>query len=199
MLCWQTIVSRLATCEAVMSYSKKCVTFLPMTVIVSLSLACFPGGTAAADQASSGETGLADQASSGETGLAEYLLGPQDQLAIRVLELEEMGNASFRIDPAGNIDLPLVGPVHAAGLTVPQARAQLVEKFKKSVRDPVVTVTVAEFHSQPVTVAGSVNSPGVHQIEGPKRLLEVIAIAGGLKGEAGSKVTITRELSSGPL
>ena len=182
-----------------MSYSKKCVTFLPMTVIVSLSLACFPGSTAAADQVSSGETGLADQASSGETGLAEYLLGPQDQLAIRVLDLEEVGNASLRIDPAGNIDLPLVGPTHAAGLTVSQLRAQLVEKFKKYVRDPVVTVTVVEFHSQPVTVAGSVNSPGVHQIEGPKRLLEVISIAGGLKGEAGSKVTITRELSSGPL
>jgi polysaccharide biosynthesis/export protein len=39
----------------------------------------------------------------------------------------------------------------------------------------------------------------VHQIEGPKRLLEVISIAGGLKQEAGSRVTITRELSSGPL
>ena len=65
-----------------MSYSKKCVTSLPMTLIVSLSLACFPG-SAAAD----------DQARITETGLAEYLLGPQDQLLIRVIDLEEMGNA----------------------------------------------------------------------------------------------------------
>jgi polysaccharide biosynthesis/export protein len=182
-----------------MSYSKKCVTSLPMTVIVSLSLACFPGSTVAADQASSVETGLADQVSSGETGLAEYLLGPQDLLAIRVMDLEEMGNASLRIDPAGNIDLPLVGPAHVAGLTISQFRALLVEKFRKYVLDPVVTVAVVEFHSQPVTVVGSVNSPGVHQIEGPKRLLEVISIAGGLRGEAGSKVIITRESSSGLL
>ena len=110
-----------------MSYSKKCVTSLPMTVIVSLSLACFPGSTVAADQASSVETGLADQASSVETGLAEYLLGPQDLLAIRVMDLEEVGNASLRIDPAGNIDLPLVGPTHVAGLTISQFRALLVE------------------------------------------------------------------------
>src|SRR5215471_8642695 len=161
-----------------MSYSKKCVIFLPMTVIVSLRLACFPA-RAATD----------DQASSADTGLAEYLLGPQDQLLIRVIDLEEAPNAPLRIDPAGNIDLPLIGPTHAAGLTISQFREQLVEKFRKYVRDPVVTVSVVEFRSQPVTVVGSVNSPGVHQIEGPKRLLEVISIAGGLRQEAGSKVT----------
>jgi len=182
-----------------MSYSKKCVTFLAMTVIASLSLACLPGSAAAADQANSVETGLADQASSTETGLGEYLLGPQDMLAIKVMDLEETPNAPLRIDPAGNIDLPLIGPTHVADLTISQLRALLVEKFRKYVLNPVVTVAVVEFHSQQVTVVGSVGSPGVHQIEGPKRLLEVISIAGGLRGEAGSKVTITRELSSGPL
>jgi polysaccharide export outer membrane protein len=173
-----------------MSYPKKCVSFPPMTVIVSLSLACFLGSTA-----------VADESSDGETSLAEYLLGPQDQLAIRVIDLEETPSTStqFRIDPTGNIDLPLIGPIHAAGLTISQLRAQLVGKYRKYVIDPIVTVTVVEFHSQPVTVVGSVHSPGVHQIEGPKRLLEVIAIAGGLKEDAGSKVSITREASSGPL
>jgi polysaccharide export outer membrane protein len=74
-----------------------------------------------------------------------------------------------------------------------------VEKYKKYIIDPVVTVTVVEFHSQEVTIAGSVHLPGVHQIEGPKRLLEVISVAGGLKEDAGAKVIITREASSGPL
>jgi polysaccharide export outer membrane protein len=171
-----------------MGYSTKCVSFLPMTVIVSVGLACFPETTTAGDEASSVETSL-----------GEYLLGAQDQLAIRVADLEETPNAPLRIDPAGNIDLPLIGPIHAAGLTISELRTQLREKFRKYVLDPVVNVTVVEFHSQPVTVVGSVHSPGVHQIEGPKRLLEVISIAGGLKDDAGSKVTITRELSSGPL
>src|SRR5215467_7598022 len=108
-----------------MSYSKKCVTSLPMTVIVSLSLACFPGSTVAADQVSSGETGL-----------AEYLLGPQDLLAIKVMDLEDTPNAPLRIDPGGNVDLPLIGPTHVADLTISQLRALLVEKYKKYVLDP---------------------------------------------------------------
>jgi polysaccharide export outer membrane protein len=171
-----------------MNYSKKCATFLYMTVIAGVSLA-YLSGTAAA----------ADQTNSDETDVAEYLLGPQDQLAIRVMDLEETPSTPLRIDPIGNIDLPLVGPMHVADLTISQLRAQLVEKFRKYVRDPVVTVTVVEFHSQPVTVAGSVRSPGVHQIEGPKRLLEVISLAGGVTDNAGAKVIITREASSGPL
>jgi polysaccharide export outer membrane protein len=163
-------------------------TVLPTLVISTVSVVCFQATTTAADQAGSVETSL-----------SEYLLGPQDQLAIRVVDLEETPNTPLRIDPAGNIDLPLIGPIHAAGLTVSEFRAQLVERFRKYVLDPVVNVTVVEFHSQPVTIVGSVNLPGVHQIEGPKRLLEVISIGGGLKEEAGAKVTITRELSAGPL
>jgi polysaccharide export outer membrane protein len=129
----------------------------------------------------------------------EYFLGPQDQLAIRITDVEETPNAPLRIDPAGNIDLPLVGPVHAAGLTIPDLRVQLTRRFSKYIHEPVISVSVVEFHSQPVTVVGEVKSPGVHQIEGPKRLLEIISMAGGLTTEAGPKVTITRELSSGPL
>jgi polysaccharide biosynthesis/export protein len=130
---------------------------------------------------------------------AEYLLGPQDQLAIRISDFDEAPIAPMRIDPAGNIDLPLIGPVHAAGLTVPELRTQLTSKYSKYIRGPVVGVSVVDFHSQPVTVIGEVKSPGVHQIEGPKRLLEIISMAGGLTDTAGSKVTITRETASGPI
>ncbi|MBV8894820.1 MAG: polysaccharide biosynthesis/export family protein, partial [Acidobacteria bacterium] len=133
-----------------MNYSKKCVTALPVTVIVSLTVACFFASTAAADKSSSGETDL-----------ATYLLGPQDQLAIRVIDMDETPSSTpLRIDPNGNIDLPLIGPVHAAGLTISQLRAELVDKYKKYVIAPVVTVAVLEFHSQPVTVVGSVHTPG---------------------------------------
>ena len=171
-----------------MSYPKRCVSILPMAVIAALGLAWLPEPTSAADRASGDDPTL-----------SEYLLGAQDQLAIRIVNLEETPTAPMRIDPAGNVDLPLIGPVHAAGLTISELRTQIKEKYRKYILDPVVNITVVEFHSQPVTVVGSVNSPGVHQIEGPKRLLEVISIAGGLKEQAGTKVTITRELSSGTL
>lgn len=173
-----------------MSYSKQRFFALFFTTIASLSFSFFQGTARAAGQASG---------PAARDTLSEYLLGSQDQLVIRVADLDETPNAPLRIDPSGNIDLPLIGPVHAAGLTVSELRAQLTEKFRKYVHEPLVTVTVADFHSQPVTVVGAVKSPGVHQIEGPKRLLEILSMAGGLSDDAGSKVTITRELTSGPL
>src|SRR2546429_629049 len=83
-------------------------------------------GTAAADRASS--PGALDT-------LGEYVLGSQDQVVIRVANLEETPNAPLRIDPSGNVDLPLIGPVHAAGLTISDLRAQLTEKFRKYVHE----------------------------------------------------------------
>jgi polysaccharide export outer membrane protein len=131
--------------------------------------------------------------------LSEYVLGPQDQLTIRVADLEEGPTVPVRIDPMGNIDLPLIGTVRVAGLAISDLRTQLKDKYKKYIHEPLVTVSVTEFHSRPVTVVGAVKSAGVHQIEGPKRLLEIISMAGGLTDDAGSKITITRELDSGPL
>jgi polysaccharide export outer membrane protein len=163
---------------------------LTLAVIASVGLSLFPGTALADDQIS--EPPLRDIST-------DYLLGPQDQLAIRITELDESSNAPLRIDPAGNIDLPLVGPLHAAGLTLSDLRTQLTQKFSKYIREPKISVSVLEFHSQPVTVVGQVKSPGIHQIEGPKRLLEIISMAGGLTEGAGSTVTITRELGSGPL
>src|ERR1051325_192339 len=49
-----------------------------------------------------------------------YVLGPEDQLVIRVLDIEEVPDKPFRIDMRGNLNLPIVGRVHAAGFTVEQ-------------------------------------------------------------------------------
>jgi polysaccharide export outer membrane protein len=46
---------------------------------------------------------------------------------------------------------------------------------------------------------GEVNNPGLHQLQGPTHLVNVISLAGGLKPDAGQKVTITRRVSQGPL
>ena len=173
-----------------MSHSERRVWVFSLAVAASVSLSISPVTARADDQTS--QSSLRDTAT-------DYLLGPQDQLVVRIAELEESANAPVRIDPAGNIDLPLVGSLHAAGLTVSDLRAQLTQKFSKYIREPKVSVSVLEFHSLPVTVMGQVKSPGVRQIEGPVRLLEIISMAGGLTDEAGSRVTITRELGSGPL
>ena len=63
----------------------------------------------------------------------------------------------------------------------------------------MVTVSVFEFRSQPVSVLGAVNTPGVHQIRGRKTLFEVISEAGGLKNEAGNSIKITRRKEFGAI
>jgi polysaccharide export outer membrane protein len=109
---------------------------------------------------------------------AAYVLGPEDQLVIRVVDIEEVTDKPFRIDMRGNINLPVVGRLHVGGLTVEQLETDLVARFEAVLQHPTVTVSVSEFRSQPVSVLGAVNTPGVHQIRGRKTLFEVISEAG---------------------
>lgn len=126
-----------------------------------------------------------------------YLLGPDDQVEISAPELSEFGNKPVRIDGEGNVQVPLVGRVHVAGLTAQQAEQELNKALKTYIRDPQVVVNVSEVRSQPVSVLGAVNTPGVHQVQGHKTLLEMVASAGGIRPDAGYSVRITRQLDWG--
>ncbi len=127
------------------------------------------------------------------------VLGPDDQISIRVMDGLALGDKPIPIGANGNITLPLVGRVRAAGRTVEQLEAELTTLLKPYVQDPQVTITVAEFRSQPVSVIGAVNTPGVVYLNGRKSLYEVLSLAGGPKDTAGSAVTITRLAENGPI
>ena len=129
----------------------------------------------------------------------QYTLGPGDELSIHVMDIDDISDKGVRVDPAGNIDLPLVGRVAVAGLTIDQFRAELSKKLTKYIESPQITISVVEYQSRPVSILGAVNAPGIQQLQGPKRLLDVISSAGGLKPEAGAKLTITREVKWGPI
>lgn len=137
--------------------------------------------------------------SAGAAGPDAYRLGPEDQVIIRALELEDIPSTPMRIDLQGWLDLPLVGRVQAAGRTTDELRDELAARLAKYVREPRLTIQVAEYRSRPVSVIGAVNQPGVHQLSGPRRLIEVLSLAGGLKPDAGSKARITRSLAEGRL
>ena len=129
----------------------------------------------------------------------EYVLGPGDQIAIHVEDSEEISAKAIRVDPSGFIDLPLAGRVEAAGLTLDQLKSSLVTRLAKYITTPEVALNVVESASQPVSVLGEVNSPGVHQLNGSRRLLEVISLSGGLKADAGPTVIVTRDPRWGPI
>jgi polysaccharide export outer membrane protein len=82
-------------------------------------------------------------------------------------------------------------------MTTRQLEDRLAAELKKYFVQPEVAVSVTEFRSQPVSVLGAVNQPGVHQLRGHKTLVEVLSMAGGIKNDAGYTVKITRSLEWG--
>jgi polysaccharide biosynthesis/export protein len=136
-------------------------------------------------------------AANSDASKSSYLIGADDQLSIHLADLEEMPDKPVLVDTNGAIYLPLVGAIQVAGLTVEQLREDLILKLKKYVKEPAVSVSVAEFRSQPVSVLGAVGAPGVLQLRGNKNLFEVLSMAGGLRPDAGNSIRITRRLENG--
>jgi len=172
-----------------------CLLFISRLLALSLAGVFLIAGAAA--QSPSAAAPNQQQAKCGSQIRSTYLLGPDDQLEISGPELTDLSNKPVRIDGEGDIAVPLAGPVHVAGLTVQQTEQELGKVLSKYIRHPQVVVNVAEVRSQPVSVLGAVNSPGVHQVQGHKTVLEMLAMAGGIRQDAGYSIRITREVEWG--
>jgi polysaccharide biosynthesis/export protein len=130
---------------------------------------------------------------------AGFRLGADDVIQIHAVEAEEISDKPIRIGSDGYINLPTVGRIKAAGLTVEELQAELAARLKRVIVDPDVSVSVAESHSQPVSVVGAVKNPGVIQLQGRKTLVEVLTLAGGPRDDAGYTARITRQKEFGPI
>jgi polysaccharide biosynthesis/export protein len=129
--------------------------------------------------------------------LKRGVIGPDDTVTIVALNVEELSK-DWRVGPSGELSLPLVGKLEAAGKTVDQLQAEIAGRLKTYVKDPSVTVFVSEFQSRPVTVTGAVEKPGTLQLKNPQPLFAVLAMAGGIK-DPGPTITITRNAENGDL
>ena len=168
-----------------------------VTMFVMVGLAFFTLIAGAAAQVPPSPKSDEPKANCSSQVRSTYLLGPDDQLEISGPELSELANKPVRIDGDGDIQVPLGGRVHVSGLTVQQTEQELNKVLSTYIRDPQVVVSVAEVRSQPVSILGAVNTPGVHQVRGRKTLLEMLALAGGIRPDAGYSVRITRQLEWG--
>src|SRR5437763_16280794 len=83
---------------------------------------------------------------------AYYVLGPNDQITLLVPDVDEISNKPMRIDIRGDINLPLAGRIHAAGLTAADLEQQVKTRLEKYVKNPEVVVTVSDLQSRPVSV-----------------------------------------------
>lgn len=126
------------------------------------------------------------------TRLDEYRIGPEDLLDVTVFEAPEL-NRSQRVSASGEISLPLLGAVQAAGLTPRELEFVLQELLRRTyMKDPHVGVFVREVESHPVAVFGAVKKPGVFQIRGAKTVVELLSMAEGLAEDAGDTVLVMR-------
>jgi polysaccharide biosynthesis/export protein len=124
---------------------------------------------------------------------AKYVLGPSDEIVIVAANAEDIANKPIRVTAGGDINLPMVGRVHVAGMSVEELEGELTGRLRKYIRNPEVAINVTQFKSQPVSVIGWVANPGVVQLEGRKTLIEVLSMAGGVSRDAGYRVKITRK------
>ncbi|MGD0548784.1 MAG: polysaccharide biosynthesis/export family protein [Terracidiphilus sp.] len=123
---------------------------------------------------------------------AQLKLAPGFLLSLNVLDDSDFVGI-FRVDEKGGISLPVLGIIHVAGETTAEARIQIQKMLldNKILKDPQVDLSVLEYTAPEVTIIGEVASPGKYPLLVPRRLVDVLALAGGATIAAGNEVQIT--------
>jgi len=118
-------------------------------------------------------------------------IGPGDQVDVEVFDTPELSGSS-RVSQTGEVNIAVLGNIQVAGLTPNQAARKIESELKSRgiLIDPHVTVAIAEYASQGATLTGEVKIPGVYPTLGSRRLLDMIALAGGVTATAGRVATI---------
>jgi polysaccharide biosynthesis/export protein len=133
---------------------------------------------------------------------ADYQIGPEDLLQITVFNISDTEardtprTVSVRVSQEGMVSLPLIGDVKVAGLTTSGLERELQKQFDRYIYTPRVGVLVTE-HRQRVSLIGAVTKTGVIELTGPKTVIEILAMAGGVTDQAGTQVQIYREGPNG--
>jgi polysaccharide export outer membrane protein len=130
----------------------------------------------------------------------EYALriGAGDLLEVKIYDVPEW-DSKVRVSNRGVVNLPLVGAIEVAGLTIDEAEDLVAQRYVEGqfLTKPHVSVFVSEYATQGVSVLGEVEKPGVYPVYGPRNLFDVISAAGGVTDKAGKFIDISRRGSLG--
>lgn len=109
-----------------------------------------------------------------------YRIGAADLLEIKVFQVPDLSFEEQRVDAAGNIDMPLIRSIQAAGRTPAELSRDIEARLGAAyLQNPQVAVSVKEAASQKVVVDGDVTKPGAYQLQGRTTLLQAVAMAEG--------------------
>jgi polysaccharide biosynthesis/export protein len=136
---------------------------------------------------------------SSASNLPEQRIGANDLIALSVYGSPEF-NRTIRVNQDGAIRLPMLKtPLEARGKLPAELEQSIAASLvaEQILIDPVVTVTMVEYHSRPISVAGAVKRPTTFQAVGGVSLLDALARAEGLSEAAGAEILVTRH-QAGP-
>lgn len=109
---------------------------------------------------------------------SNYELHAGDKIEISVWKEPDL-QRSVTVRPDGRFSFPLTGDVVAAGRSVDEVRADVENRLKKYIPEPVVTVTAVETGGNRVYVIGQVTRPGMFVMNPELNVLQALALAGG--------------------
>jgi protein involved in polysaccharide export with SLBB domain len=177
------------------------------SLAIALALSLFPEILLAQTMpgtASSQPAGISSAPSStgGASAPAGYILSSNDQVSVDVFGEDDL-RASGRLNPEGNLSVPLLGSVHLAGLTLTQAASKLTELYGRDyLVHPRVNVMLLSYAKRRFSILGQVTKPGSFEMPegspGGIDLLEAIALAGGYtRIAAPERITVRRHNANG--
>jgi protein involved in polysaccharide export with SLBB domain len=138
----------------------------------------------------------------GASAPAGYVLGPNDYVGVEVFGEDDL-RTNGRLNPEGNLSVPLLGSVHLAGLTLTQAASKLTELYGRDyLVNPKVNVMLLGYAKRRFSILGQVGRPGSYEMPesspGGIDLLEAIALAGGYtRIAAPERITVRRQSANG--
>lgn len=139
-----------------------------------------------------GASGPAAQTPIAAAAPPAYVIGPEDVLSVVFWRDKEM-TTDVVVRPDGKISLPVLNEIDAAGLTPEQLQQRILQAAARYFEQPSATVIVKEIKSRRVFITGQVNKPGEYALVSPMRVVQLIALAGGLQEFAnGSRMSVMR-------
>ena len=133
---------------------------------------------------------------------AGYILAANDYVSVEVFGEDDL-RTSGRLNPEGNLSVPLLGSTHLAGLTLTQAASKLTELYARDyLVNPKVNVMLLSFAKRRFSILGQVSRPGNYEMPegspGGIDLLEAVALAGGYtRIAAPERITVRRHNAAG--
>ena len=105
-------------------------------------------------------------------------LGPEDVISVDVFDQPNYSRANIIVPPNGRISYPLIGHINIAGRTIEELEAEFTEKLSEYIREPKVSIQIAQIHSLKFMVIGDVAQPGIYEMTRRMSVTEALAKAG---------------------